>query len=731
MEQGLIKINGTVEKIIFKNQDSGYAVLELIYDQNTVVVVGALSEVDVGEELEVTGNYITHPSFGPQFRAEYYEKKLPATAGAIIKYLSSGAIKGIGPVTARRMVDTFGDEALEIAYTDPKRLTAIKGIPIQKAIKIGEEVGKNFSMRDLLAFMSAFQIPPSYAMSAYSVYGIDALSSISQNPFLLCHRDIGLDFKTADRMAYDMGVEGENDVRVKAGIRYIFTSNSANGHTCLPRDKVCKTSSTALGVREDIVDEILLQMEGEEELKKVELSGGEYLFLPELYDSQMYIANRLTQMKKLLTGKSEIKADQLIHSIEKQWGITYAQKQRQAMEYGMYQGVFVLTGGPGTGKTTTLKGMIQLIESIGQSVVLAAPTGRAAQRMSEVTGKNALTIHRLLEASSSQGRGGFQKNENNTLKEDVVIIDEVSMVDTLLMEALLRGMKPTSRIILVGDSNQLPSIGPGNILSDIIGSECFATIELDTVFRQAAQSLIVVNAHRIVRGEMPDLTQRSKDFFFLKSTERDASSSIGCLVGTRLPNTYGYSPIWDIQVVSPSRKGELGTENLNLILQEALNPKDLSKKEVRFMAGIFREGDKVMQTKNNYDLVYTKNSEMGAGIFNGDIGRIQKIDQYMEMMTIDFDGKMCEYPMDMLSELELAYAITVHKSQGSEFKAVIIMVPGGRSRLHFRNLLYTAVTRAKDLLILIGNEKGISDMVENDRKTMRYTLLKTMIKRGM
>lgn len=727
-ENEMITISGSIEDIVYQNSESGFTVLSLENDFDQTTVVGELFGVNVGEELEVTGHYTTHPTFGLQFKAAVWTKKLPVTAGAILKFLSSGAIKGIGPITARRMVEEFGDKTLEIAFREPELLTKIKGISAGKARDISAEFGKMFSLRETIAALASLGVGTQEAIMAYKMFGEQTIDLVKDNPYMLCDSAIGIEFPKAEAIAVQLGISSDAPCRIRAGILHGLYYNLNNGHTCLPKPKLLSICTGLLELGEDRIEAETDRMIEEGELHRETLSEKEYVYLGWVHDSQVFIAARLSQIQLFGADKGK-NIDKLIDMQEELQGIRYAALQRKAIEASLTSGVLILTGGPGTGKTTTINGIIRVLEQEGYQIALTAPTGRAAKRLSEVTEREAKTIHRLLETAVENNVHRFLKNEKNPLKADVVIVDEVSMVDTYLMESLLRAMKPTCRIILVGDSDQLPSVGAGNILGDLIECGAFTVVSLSEIFRQAAQSMIVVGAHNIVSGEMPVLNRRNSDFFFLQADLSESVALILDLCASRLPNTYGFSPIWDIQVLSPGKKGEIGTENLNRQLQMRLNPPSGTKKEVSFFGSVFREGDKVMQVKNNYDLIWNRQEERGSGIFNGDIGIIESIDRMTGVMKVLFDDRKCDYPMTMLSELELAYAVTVHKSQGSEFEAVVIPIASSGGKLYYRNLLYTAVTRAKKLLIIVGQAKGIAQMVQNDKRTHRYTLLKTMIKK--
>lgn len=725
MEKELVQIEGMVENVVFGNESTGFAVIELNTGEELLTVVGTLYGIEEGEELKLTGSYSSHPKFGHQFKAEVFERSLPATASAIKKFLASGAIKGIGVVLAGRIVDAFGEDTLNILEENPHRLSEVKGITAKKAETLAMEFHRLFGMRTAMMFFSSYGVSPVESIRIWKKWGIISVDVVKDNPYLLCENDIMVDFKIADRLALSIGFLENSHKRIFGAVQHILRHNLKNGHTCLARDTVVALVGKMLSnvSTDDIEIEIDNRIE-DKELFSVK-KNKDFLFLPYMYSAEKYIAIRLSMMLKsgIATTKN---LDRMIAKIEAEKGIEYEELQRKAIKEALNRNVLILTGGPGTGKTTTLNAIIELLEQEGLKIAVAAPTGRAAKRASEVTQREAKTIHRLLEVDfGGEDIIKFIHNEKNPLKADVIIIDEMSMVDTLLFESLLRGVKFGCKLILVGDSDQLPSVGAGNILHDLIDSGEIPTVELKQVFRQAAKSLIVTNSHRIVNGEMPELSVKDNDFFFIgRNEETSVSQTIVELISSRLPKSYGFSPVSDIQVLTPQRQGNLGVYSLNSSLQQVINPKAEGKKEFKSTFFTFREGDKVMQTKNNYDMEWEKDAEKGVGIFNGDIGIIKYIDFSLSLMVIDFEDRICKYPFEMLSELELAYAITVHKSQGSEYDAVILPIFGGFDKLYFRNLLYTAVTRAKKLLIIVGSKNRLFYMVENNRKMLRYTNLK-------
>ncbi len=728
MEKQLVQIEGMVENVVFGNENTGFAVIELNTGEEILPVVGELYGVEEGEELKVTGTYASHPKFGYQFKAEVYERSLPATATAIKKFLCSGAVKGIGSVLAQRIVDVFGEETLNILEENPQCLAEVKGITQKKADALAIEFHRLFGMRSAMMFFSAYGMTPSQGVRIWKKWGVISVDVIKDNPYLLCEDDIMVEFRTADQMALSLGLDEQSGKRIFGAIQHVLRHNLKNGHTCLARETVSALVSKLLvNVGTDPIEIEIDNRIQDEELFSVQRNK-EFLFLPSMYGAERYIALRLSMM---LQNHFFVHKDMelMIDKVETEKGIRYEGLQRQAIREALQQSILLLTGGPGTGKTTTLNAIIDLLEQEGLTIAIAAPTGRAAKRISEVTGRDAKTIHRLLEVDFSGGDTlKFIHNEKNPLRADAIVIDEMSMVDTILFESLLRGVKMGAKLILVGDSDQLPSVGAGNILRDLIDSEVIPTVQLKQVFRQAAESLIVTNAHKIVGGEMPDLAQKDNDFFFMqRGSEAAVTQTVVELVAKRLPKSYGFSPIADIQVLTPQRQGNLGVYVLNSQLQEVINPKSGAKKEFKGIFCTFREGDKVMQIRNNYDMEWTKDEEEGLGIFNGDIGIIKLIDNASSTIVIDFEERICNYPFEMASELELAYAVTVHKSQGSEYDAVILPIFGGFDKLYFRNLLYTAVTRAKKLLIIVGSKGRVEYMVQNNRKMLRYTNLRNFL----
>lgn len=727
-----VELSGSVEDVIYKNADNGYTVINLGCDEGLIAVVGNLGDVNEGERLSLRGGWITSPKYGRQFKAAMCERSMPETESEISAYLGSGVIKGLGPAIAKKIVKQFGTEALDIIDNDCMQLTVIKGITSDKALYISNEYHKITGVNEVIKFLGEYNFGPAHAISVWSAFEHDSIKQIKTNPYILCTSGIEIDFRSVDRMAADLGFDAENSDRVRAGIVYVLHENANAGHTCLPTEKLRESVCDNLGIERRQFESCLDDCEEKDWVVRITLGKREFVYLPEYYLAETYIAKKLAFMLRTSAQYEKDYSDE-IRGVEFSENIQYEDLQRAAISACLTGSVFILTGGPGTGKTTTLNGVIKILKAQKKRILLCAPTGRAAKRMSDLTGEPARTIHRLLEVDfNAKGELKFKRNETNPLPADVVIADEMSMVDALLMCSLVRAIKPTSKFIMVGDSNQLPSVGAGNVLKDLIASHYIPSVELKEIFRQAAQSLIVTNAHRIVNGEFPVLDDRQNDFFFMnKSLESDIAGLVIQLAKQRLPDTYGFSPIDDIQVLCPTKMGMAGTKELNKQLQSALNPPSQNKAELKFFDVIFRTGDKVMQTKNDYDVLWTKNNEKGSGIFNGDIGIIRSVDRFSQNVTIDFEGRVAIYTSEMLRRLEHAYAITIHKSQGSEYDAVIIPITAFTHNLLYRNLLYTGVTRAKKMIIVIGTKELVKTMVDNNRKMLRYSLLRPLLEKEM
>lgn len=724
------ELTGTVEKITYRNESNSYTVAEVKSEKEEVTVVGTLPFLNEGDEAVFYGAYTVHPSYGPQFKAESFERRAPQNAAAILRYLSSGAIKGVGPSTAERIVEKFGADSLDIIQNRPRDLAAIKGISLSKAQAISEEYNKQYGVRDIMMFLSKYNVTPDRALCIFRRFGAESTEIIKSNPYVLCEEGLDFRFETAEDIAEEISFNKESELRISAGLEYVLRKNLANGHTCLPRNKLIEVAVRLLSCKTETAETACDRLLDCFRIKFKSINGTEYLSIPDYYSAEEHIAARLISVKRYINR--EVTVDALeIENVERKLGITFEDLQRQAIFEAFSSGVLILTGGPGTGKTTTLNAIIKLFENRNLELELAAPTGRAAKRMTELTGREAKTIHRLLEVEwTDADKQQFARNEKNPLNCEVIIVDEASMIDALLFDNLLKALRLSCRIILVGDSDQLPSIGAGNVLNDILSSEIFPSIRLKKVFRQASKSLIVTNAHAIINGEQADFKNKDSDCFFLRRRDRyDVSRTVLELVNERLPAAYGFDPIRDIQVLCPSRMLETGTVNLNNILQSALNPASDTSTQMAYKGIFFRIGDKVMQIKNNYDLQFRRdNGEYGAGVFNGDIGFITDIDKRGGILKVRYDDRVVTYYSEDLGQLELAYAVTVHKSQGSEYDCVILPLFDIPSRLKYRNLLYTAVTRAKKLLVAVGSEEIWREMAANDKKTLRYTMLKQFLK---
>ena len=720
-------LEGSVEYIIYSNEENGYTILEMTVGKGeAVTAVGVMPYVGEGENLKVYGKWVHNPKYGRQFSVSSYEKVMPADAVSILRYLASGAIKGIGPKTAQKIVDTYGEDAFDVIENHPEWLAQIPGISIKKAIDIGESFQKSAGMRSTMMFFRDY-FGATLTMRIYKRWGSKSVEMAKTNPYVLCEYIDGIGFEKADNMARALGFERDGIDRICSGLVYMMKYRIAhNGHVCLPENEVINEGAKLLEVDKEHIKVALSVLYQQNKLCAVTYDGVKYIYDKESYESEKYVARKLDMLDKVCASVDVRDMNAFILKEEARSGIAYAPLQKKAIKASLESGVMILTGGPGTGKTTVVRALIDIFDSMGFDVALAAPTGRAANRMSEATSREARTVHRLLEMDFSDSiYGKFTRNEDNLLDEEIIIVDEASMIDQNLMCALLKAIKPGARLIIIGDSDQLPSVGAGNVLRDLIDCGRFATIKLNEIFRQASESLIVTNAHAINRGEMPDLSVKDKDFFFLpRKTGSDIANTVADLCKNRLPRAYGVKATANIQVISPSRKGEAGTENLNVLLQKMLNPEQFGKKEYQYKQVIFRQGDRVMQTKNNYDISWEKNDgTQGNGIFNGDIGFIFDIDHKNQFMEIVFDDRSVKYDFSCLEELEHAYAITVHKSQGSEYPIVIIPAYRAPEMLLTRNMLYTAVTRAQKMVIIVGDEGIVKTMVDNDKQTLRHTCL--------
>lgn len=728
-EHEKIRISGVVSHVTFTNKENGFTVLELESGDELVTAVGVMPELNAGELLELSGYWDFHASFGRQFKVEMCERRMPASAGDILRYLSSGGVKGIGPKTAVKVVERFGEETFEVLENEPERLAQIKGISLEKAKEISADFKKQFAVREIMIALERYGMTTAECVAAFRVFGARASDIITRNPYALCSEGVGFSFSRAETVAQALPSPPDKGYRLQAGVLHVMSHNLSNGHTCIPRDKLFAPCAELLSTNDDTVDITIDELVGSGRLVSRDINGREFLFLPYIYKAEKNAAEHIKQLLKFPPAGRPA-PEKEVDRLEKQMGIKYGKRQREAIITAVEKGMLILTGGPGTGKTTTLNGILRFFEEDGLKVALAAPTGRAAKRMSEVTGRNAKTIHRLLEVEwDKNDRPQFSRNARNPLEANAVILDELSMVDITLFSSFLEALPIGCRLIMVGDSDQLPPVGAGNVLHDLISSGEIPVVELKEVFRQAMESLIVENAHRIVKGDAPILNVSDKDFFFIQNESPFlAAKTVTDLCTARLPKAYGYSPLDNIQVICPSRMGDSGTYNLNRMLQSALNPQDTAKAEITVAGTVFREGDKVMQTRNNYNIEWTSSDSEGTGIFNGDIGMLRKIDMRTRTVDIMFDDRKAVFPFESLQELELAYAVTVHKSQGNEFDVVVMPVAGVPPRLAYRNLLYTGVTRAKKMLVLVGSKRQVCAMAANDKKARRYSALEHFLK---
>ena len=717
---------GTVQSVIFQNEENGYTVLRLVTEEGELItVVGCIPCAAPGEHLGVSGTWETHPQHGAQLRAEEVERRLPEDAEELISYLGSGICKGLGPATARRLVERFGAETAEVISSQPEKLSLIKGITARRAMEISESFRRHMGLRRLMAFLAQYGLPPVLAIRLRQIYGDGALDAIRRDPYLLSADAGGLPFSAADEIAMSMGFSARSPERLRSALLFELSHNEGNGHVFLPRPKLLAATAQLLG-DEDGVEEALDTLIDEGKVFSETVANVEACYLLRLREAEDYACRKLLNLLSATADVSS-RAGRTVDEIEQSQGITYAPLQRKAVELAAEHGVLILTGGPGTGKTTTVRGIVSLFERMGLAIVLAAPTGRAAQRLGELTGREAQTIHRLLGMSWNEATHEvtFTKGEKEPLEADAVIVDEMSMVDLPLFAALLRALRPGTRLVMVGDADQLPSVGAGNVFSDLIRSGKVETVFLREVFRQAERSAIIRNAHAVNAGEPPRLQNDQGDFYFL--CRRDAQRAVSTVVElcqSRLPEKMGI-PVGDIQVLTPTRKGPAGTENLNRLLQDALNPAKPGQPEIRWGERIFRPGDRVMQTRNDYDILWEKeDGTVGSGVFNGDVGRIQAIDPAGEWLAILYEDRKALYSLEMLSEIDLAYAQTVHKAQGSEYPCVVLCAMPSAPGLMVRGVLYTALTRARELLILVGDDVAVREMAANDRRARRYSGLR-------
>ncbi len=721
-------LEGLVSSVIFQNDENGYTILKLDRDGEEITVVGAMPGVSPGEFLTVRGSWVRHPSYGRQFKSEIVERRLPQGLKEIFHYLSSGAIKGVGKLTARRLIEEFGEETLNIMEQEPEKLVGIKGITPKRAQQMSESFRQQMGMRRLLEFLGHHNLPMTLAAPLFRNYGGVALEFVQNNPYALVDEEFNVSFQIADQLALDLGIEVAEPLRLEAGLLFELSHNLNNGHSFLPRNKLVSATAQLLDQSYETLEISLDNLHKFDQIIIDDIAGETAVYLPSLYDAECYIAQRIGEMSNAeLYPPEELQC--VIKNIQKNHKITYSPQQAEAVALASSRQVMLLTGGPGTGKTTCLRGVLALLEHLGLETALAAPTGRAAKRMGELCGCEASTIHRLLETGidPSSGKMVFSKNGDDLLNLDAIIVDEMSMVDVLLMAALLSAMPSHCRLILVGDPDQLPSVGAGNLFADLIRSQVVPMVRLTEIFRQAQESAIVRSAHLVNGGDLPELGKTDGDFFFLSRPNGEATvDTIVDLCRRRLPERMGIPPD-QIQVLSPTRRRSTGTAQLNAALQAALNPVAAEKGEKQFGNWIFRAGDRVMQVKNNYDILWRDQNtrEAGMGIFNGDIGTILEIGR--ESVTVDFEGREVEYSTDMLAELEPAYAVTVHKAQGSEYRAVILAALDGAPILMTRGVLYTAITRARTLFIAVGSPYVVQQMVENNRQTRRYSGLKSRL----
>ncbi len=724
----LLQLEGVVETIIYQNDENGYTVLSLSHEGGETTVVGSLPLVSVGEEITVMGHWTEHKTYGPQFVAESYEKRLPVTSNAILRYLSSGAVKGIGKVTAARIVELFGDDSLSVIEDEPWKLTRIKGISPSKAELMSASFKSQFGIRNIILFLQQYEISTTSAMRIWKRWGFDAVDRIKANPYILYENIPGIGFAKADAIACSLGMDEKSSARIEAAVNYVLTENSYNGHTFLPKQQLISVCATAINVDEDEVENILSEMTAATKIVNRMIGKVDAVFLSRYFNQESRCAAKLMQMTHCISDRPI--GDRSIDSIERRLNIEFNEMQRQAIVQASLGGIMVLTGGPGTGKTTVVSGIIRLYEMQGKNFALVAPTGRAAKRISELSGYEAKTVHRLLEMQySDDGVCVFGRDMKNPLDFDAVICDESSMIDITLMDSLLQALPARCSLILVGDNDQLPPVGPGNPFGNIIQSGKVPVVALTEIFRQAANSRIVTNAHGILKGEPLILNDKSGDFFFI-NTESGSKclDTVVDLCTRRLPSTYGWNIGTDIQVITPSKLGSLGTANLNKRLKSAVNPDTDTAKSATVGGRVFSVGDKVMQVKNNYDIVYENDDgTSGVGVFNGDIGIVKAIDKKAEVLYIYYDDRLASYPFALADDLELAYAITAHKSQGSEFECVVLVLYDTPAALLYRNLLYTAITRAKKMLVIVGDYGKVENMLSNISKRSRFSGLKYLL----
>lgn len=734
-----VLLAGTVEDIIYHNKDNGYAVFTINAEDDEVVCVGTVPQLHAGESLKITGSWVVHPVYGKQLQVNFFEKSIPTTEEGIEKYLASGVIRGVGPKIAHKIVQKFGDATFYVIEEKPDRLAEIKGITYEKAMRISGVFREQYELRRAMIFLQDFGITPVYAMKIYKKYKERTFDIVKNNPYRLADDILGIGFKMADKLAALAGIPADSPHRLRSALKFVLNQGAGNGHIYLPKEQLIQEASELLQQHPQLVENSIRELQVDNQVWQEKIEGMDCVYLHAFYYAEMAVAKKLLELSEEFEPKSGVDIEKVIDHAEEKSGISLAEEQREAVRQAMTNGLLIITGGPGTGKTTTINTIIKILQNEEKEIVLAAPTGRAAKRMTETTGMEAQTIHRLLGinfVNQDSRHQTFDKNEDNPIDTDVIIIDESSMVDILLMYALVRAIGNGTRLILVGDVDQLPSVGPGNVLKDMIHSQRLKVVRLEQIFRQAQESAIIMNAHRINQGEDPVLNEKEKDFFFVKRAySEEVVSAIVDLVTRRLPKFINCDGVQDIQVLTPMRKSPMGVQNLNMVLQKALNPPAKGKVEKEFRNITFRVGDKVMQIKNNYNIVWKiynalgKRSDEGIGVFNGDEGMITDIDETNEVLQVNFDDNRCvDYDFTQLDELELAYAITIHKSQGSEYPVVIIPIHSGPPMLMTRNLLYTAVTRARQLVVLVGLSERVHAMVGNNREINRYSSLSYRIR---
>ncbi len=727
----LITVEGEIEDIVYQSDETGYTVCSIEWEREPVTLVGILPSLMVGDAVRAMGTWVNHPTYGKQFKVSYFEKSMPADENAMLRYLSSRAVKGIGPKLAEKIVRAFGDSTFDVMENNPDLLSDIPGISVRRARAISESFREQFGVRNIMMFFSGY-FGMTTSVRIYKRWGNHAVDIVKRDPYILCDEIYGIGFERADAMAASLGLNKDSPERIRAGLHFVLRFNSsANGHTYLPEEKLIQAAARLLDLEEDQVGGVLASLCCDADLIRNDATSDHAVYLPEFFHAETRSASRLAELSRVNLYGSIADCDALIRQVEEQEGLSYSPRQLAAIRRAVESPVTILTGGPGTGKTTIVKAIVSLFGKVGMNTALCAPTGRAAKRMTQSTGYDAKTLHRLLEMEySPDERVKFCRNEKNPLDYDAVIVDELSMVDIQLFSAFLQAVRPGTRIVLIGDADQLPSVGAGEVLFDTIESGVFEVCRLDRIFRQSGESDIVENAHRINRGESLVPSKKDGDFFLMNTRSvSDAADTVVHLCKSRLPATYGIEIQENLQVLSCTRKGELGTVNLNLRLQAALNPASPEKREKRVGETVFREGDKVMQIRNNYDAEWVmadREDICGMGVFNGDIGKIVSVSSESESVSVDFDGKIVTYAFEDLGEIEHAFAVTVHKSQGSEYPVVIFPVFNPPPMLATRNLLYTAVTRAKKMAIMVGDKPSMDRMIANNSISRRYTGLREM-----